>query len=157
MLIEEIKEKSQLHSLFSEAKKIAIYGAGKYGQLFLKELYNNKVYTKVFFVVSNDKTAECILGADVYTASEIDINKENVIVVIAGSKKNTDDILNNINCEKVTIFSDMFRSQLRDTELVNYKNDSVDSLEGVIKESYMKICYLQDKIERIECALSYLE
>lgn len=159
MNVNELNNIWEMKENFANSPMIYIYGAGVYGQLFLKQLYKDEIFTKVKFVVSKKSEAnKTILGIDVNFAGEVDLNAEKSIVVIAGGATNTADILKGIDCGCVYVFTDEFREQLKKGESKEQvrKNDYFAE-EVILKECYKKVCALEERLERIENCLIYMK
>lgn len=133
--------------------KVVIYGAGLYGELFLKRLYELKIYKRTVFAVTGTPQVKEVLGHEVLDIASFAKCKENFVVVLAVGVNLNLELKNNLNKLNISSYielDDNIRRYLK-TEISSSYEDT--DLNELIQEIYSKLQYLENRLSKLETNL----
>lgn len=132
----------ELEEKIDTCKKIVIYGAGVYGKLTLRKLYELNIYKKVVFAVSGVPEETEIMGVDVYSIDSFLHASKDILILVAVSEKLTEELvsyLKKIGVENYIEFSNELRDYLRNEKRITEK--------GI---AYLEKIYIQKQKQTVD-------
>lgn len=136
-------------SYFEKFERIIIYGAGFYGQSFLKWLYRQEVFQTIIFVESIKGKQNKVMGWPCLSLDELSLQQTDCLIV-AVKKENESAILSRLSENRMQpniVISDEIRRHLADKQ----QNVGCNTILELLKEDEDKLySRIEELISRIQ-------
>lgn len=123
--------------------EIIIYGAGTYGQLFLRQMYNIGLYKKYIFAVTVKGDEKCCMGHEIRTiAHALRDMSSSALVVVAVGKELRESLVENLTQKKgidYLVLDDEILVALKQQEIFwGKQQEKSKQIESCLKNNFRK-------------------
>lgn len=158
---------NQFIAALSLHEEIILYGAGKYGDIVLQNIYDWSLYKKVKFAVTDMPKKQTHRGIDVLPIQFFKDYKKNHVIVISAGEILTDEMsktLDALGINDYIVLDNDLRQALKAnidlqeqikifTKTNGYLKDLIDCIQNqniLLKESYKKLNQIEKRMNKLE-------